>query len=176
MKRWIILGVGAVLTVPILVFLAIGLGNDPQAIDSPLIGKPAPPFALQDIHGNTVRLEDYRGTPLLINFWATWCQPCIAEHDSFRKASSLLGNRVKFLGVIYQDELSIVRRFQSTRGVWGPTLIDPDSRMAIAYGVYGVPESYLINGEGMIIDKITSPLMTENHVFGWLDQHGLFPR
>ncbi len=174
MKRLVILSVGAVVTVPLLVFLAIGLQHDPRSIESPLIGKPAPPFALRDLDGNRVRLEDFRGRPVLVNFWATWCQPCMAEHGSFQEASRTLGDRVELLGVIYQDQPSMIRRFLAQRGEWGTTLIDPESKVAIAYGVYGVPESYLIDGDGVIVDKLTSPLVTANHVYGWLDQqHGL---
>ena len=172
-KRTIILLVGGLVTVPLLLFLAIGLGHDPNVIASPLIGKPAPAFSLQDLDGNVVTLGDLKGTPVLMNFWATWCVPCIAEHESFRTATGHLGDRVKFLGVVYQDEVSQIRRFLSQRGSWGPTLVDPASKVAIAYGVYGVPESYLIDPDGIIVDKIASPLMTANHVLGWLDKHGL---
>lgn len=171
--RTLVLVVGGLVIVPMVVFLAIGLGHDPHVIDSPLIGKPAPAFALADLDGNTVSLEDLKGTPVLMNFWATWCVPCMAEHESFRGATRILGDRVKFVGVVYQDEPSLIRRFLAQRGSWGPTLVDPASKVAISYGVYGVPESYLIDRDGVIVDKIASPLMTTNHVLGWLDKHGL---
>lgn len=173
MKRWFILGGGVILTAGLLVFLAIGLTNDPRSIESPLIGKPAPPFALQDLKGQELSLQDLKGKTVLINFWATWCVPCIAEHEAFREAKRMLGDRLEMVGVVYQDDPARIRQLQARRGTWGRTLIDPGSRMAISYGVYGVPESYLISADGMIIDKIASPLMTANHVYGWLDQHGL---
>lgn len=173
MNRWLILGVGGVLTISMVVFLAIGLTNDPRSINSPLIGKPAPPFALQDLSGQTLSLEDLRGKTVLVNFWATWCVPCISEHEAFREAKSMLGDRLEMVGVVYQDDTERVRQLQAERGTWGRTLLDPGSKMAIAYGVYGVPESYLIGADGVIIDKIAAPLMTANHVYGWLDQHKL---
>jgi len=171
--RVLVLAVGALLTIPVIVFLAIGLRHDPHQIDSPLIGKPAPPFALADLEGNVVRLEDLRGTPVLLNFWATYCVPCVAEHKTFMTGERVLGERLRLLGVIYHDETSLIRRFLEQRGEWGRTLVDPGSQVAIAYGVYGVPETYLIDAEGIVIDKITWPLVTPEHLFAWLGQHGL---
>ena len=166
---------GALLTLPMLVFLAIGLQNDPRQIDSPLIGKPAPPFALQDLDGNLVSLEDLRGRPVLLNFWATYCVPCIAEHGTFQAATRRLGEEVVFLGVIYHDDTALIRQFLAQRGTWGRTLEDPDAQVAIAYGVYGVPETFLIDREGIIVDKLTAPLMETNQLFGWLNKYGLLP-
>jgi cytochrome c biogenesis protein CcmG/thiol:disulfide interchange protein DsbE len=157
--RVLVLAVGALLTIPVIVFLAIGLRHDPHQIDSPLIGKPAPPFALADLEGNVVRLEDLRGTPVLLNFWATYCVPCVAEHKTFMTGERVLGERLRLL--------------LEQRGEWGRTLVDPGSQVAIAYGVYGVPETYLIDAEGIVIDKITWPLVTPEHLFAWLGQHGL---
>lgn len=177
MKRrlWIVV-IGSVLTIPVLVFLAIGLRHDPHQIDSPLIGKPAPPFALEDLEGNLVRLADLRGTPVLLNFWATWCVPCMAEHQTFMSGQRMLDGRLELVGVIYHDETSLIRRFLAQRGSWGPTLIDPGSKVAIAYGVYGVPETYLIDAEGVVVDKVAAPLVTPDHLFGWLDKNGLLQR
>ncbi len=166
---------GALLTLPMLVFLAIGLQHDPRQIDSPLIGQPAPQFALQDLDGQRVSLEDLRGRPVLLNFWATYCVPCVAEHGTFQAATRRLGDEVVFLGVIYHDETALIRRFLERRGTWGQTLVDPEAQVAIAYGVYGVPETYLIDREGVIVDKLTAPLMNTNQLFGWLNKHGLLP-
>ena len=172
-RRTLVLVVGGLLTVPVIVFLAIGLGHDPHQIDSPLIGKPAPPFALEDLDGNVVRLADLRGTPVLLNFWATWCVPCMAEHQTFKTGEGMLGDRLRFFGVIYHDETPLIRRFIAQRGQWGRQLIDPDSQVAIAYGVYGVPETYLIDAEGVVVDKIAYPLTSPEYLFAWLNQHGM---
>ena len=174
MNRTVLI-VGAVLTLPMLVFLAIGLQNDPRQIDSPLIGKKAPPFALMDLDGQRVSLEELRGRPVLLNFWATYCVPCVAEHGTFQAATRRLGDEVVFLGVIYHDETALIRRFLAQRGSWGRTLVDPEAQVAIAYGVYGVPETFLIDREGVIVDKTTAPLMRTDQLFGWLNKHGLLP-
>jgi len=151
----IVLLVGALLVVPLLVFLAIGFRFDPRAIDSPLIGQPAPLFELADLDGDVVSLADLRGTPVVINFWATWCQPCIVEHPVLQAEARRWEGRVRFLGVIYQDQPEPIRSFLARRGTWGPALVDPGSRVAIAYGVYGAPETFVIDPEGRIVDKIT---------------------
>ena len=161
---------GAVLIVPLLFFLAIGLRHDPNVIESPLIGGPAPPFSLTDIDGRTVRMEELRGKPVVINFWATWCRPCLAEHPIFLAAARRYQDRVTFLGVIYQDEPEPIRRYVGRRGAWGATLIDPDSRVAIAYGVYGVPETYIVDSQGVVAEKITGPVVDSDAFFHTLEE------
>lgn len=155
MNRWVLV-VGAVVVVPLLVFLAMGFRFDPRAIDSPLVGKPAPSFVLTDMDGNRFDLEELRGTPVVLNFWASWCQPCIVEHPVLRAAAQRYQGRVHFLGVIYQDEPANIRRFLARYGAWGPSLVDPGGKVAIAYGVYGAPETFFISPDGVIVEKVTS--------------------
>lgn len=151
----IVLVAGALLVTPLLIFLALGFRSDPNQLDSPLVGQPAPRFALADLDGRVQRLADLRGQPVVINFWATWCQPCVVEHPTLLAGARHYENRVTFLGVVYQDKPDLIRRFVSERGAWGPSLIDDDSKVAIAYGVYGAPETFILDGEGVIVDKIT---------------------
>lgn len=164
-----VLIVGGVLIVPLLVFLGWGFKFDPRKIDSPLIGKPAPPFSLVDLDGKTVKLEALRGRPVVLNFWATWCQPCILEHPVFEAGARRFGDQVAFLGVVYQDDPLRIRSFQAQNGSWGLTLVDPGSSVAIAYGVYGVPETYLIDAEGVIVEKYAYPLMDARPFFARLE-------
>jgi cytochrome c biogenesis protein CcmG/thiol:disulfide interchange protein DsbE len=151
-----VLVVGGVIVTALLIFLALGLGKDPRRIESPLVGKEAPLFTLRDLDGNTYDLEQLRGKPVLINFWATWCQPCIYEHPILIEAAKRYEGRVHFLGVIYNDTPDLIRRFVAQRGAWGPTLIDPGTQVAIAYGVYGAPETFIIDPNGLIVEKVTS--------------------
>ena len=145
---------GALLVLPLLIFLGLSLGKDPRAIDSPLVGKAAPGFTLVDLDGAIRRLADSRGKPVVINFWATWCQPCIVEHGTFREAARRYAGQVDFLGIVYQDEPEQIRRFLTARGSWGPALIDPGSEVAIAYGVYGAPETFFIDPEGTVVERV----------------------
>lgn len=149
--------VGAAIVLPLLVVLAVSLRFDPQVIPSPLVGTEAPVFELESLDGERVRLADLRGQPVLINFWATWCQPCIAEHPVLVDGARRYRGRARFLGVIYQDEPDLIERFLAARGSWGSTLIDPGSKVAISYGVYGAPETFILDKTGVIVEKITGP-------------------
>lgn len=146
--------VGALVAIPLLVFLAMGFNFDPHYIDSPLVGKPAPRFSLVDLDGNLVRLEDLLGQPVVINFWATYCVPCIYEHGTLQAAARRHEGEVHFIGVIYQDDPRLIRRFLEERGTWGPSLIDEGGEVAMAYGVYGPPETFFIDRDGIIAEKV----------------------
>jgi cytochrome c biogenesis protein CcmG/thiol:disulfide interchange protein DsbE len=154
MNRKVLLG-GLLVSVPLLVFLALGFRSNPNEIESPLLGKPAPVFQLRDLDNQVVDLRRFAGRPVVLNFWATWCVPCVAEHGTFRMAASRYGERVTFLGVVYQDEAPAIRSFLQRYGSWGPTLLDPEVAVAIAYGVYGVPETFVIDPRGTIARKFT---------------------
>ena len=145
---------GALLVVPLLIFLALAFGNDPNSIESPLIGKAVPQFALEDIDGRVHRLADSRGRPVVINFWATWCQPCVVEHPILLDAARRYSGRADFIGIVYQDEPALIRRFLQQRGAWGPSLVDPGSEVAIAYGVYGAPETFFLDGDGKLVERV----------------------
>ena len=157
MNRKVLL-IGTLIVVPLLVFLALSFGKDPRAIDSPLIDAPAPRFALQDLDGQQLSLDELRGQPVMINFWATWCQPCIAEHPVLQAIARRYEGRAHFVGIIYQDEPELIRRFIAQRGGWGRTLLDPEGDTAIAYGVYGAPETFFIDAGGTVVRKVTGPM------------------
>ncbi|MDX1643699.1 MAG: redoxin domain-containing protein [Thermoanaerobaculia bacterium] len=151
----VVLVVGLLIVVPLLIFLAIGFRFDPRTIESPLVGKPAPEFSLVDLDGRPVALDDLLGRPVVINFWATWCQTCIVEHPILLQAARSYEGRAHFVGIVYQDEPEPIRRFVERRGAWGPSLLDPSSRVAIAYGVYGAPETFILDSEGRVVRKVT---------------------
>ncbi len=145
---------GALFVVPLLIFLAISFRYDPRAIDSPLIGRPAPTFTLASLDGSVHRLADSKGRPVVINFWATWCQPCIVEHPILQAGARRYSGRVDFVGIVYQDDPDLIRRFIAERGAWGPALLDPGSKVAIAYGVYGAPETFFLDANGTVVEKV----------------------
>ncbi len=155
-----VLVVGGLLVVPLMSFLALSFRLDPRIIDSPLIGKPAPSFELLDLDGVSVSLGTNADQPVVLNFWATWCQPCVAEHPVLVATARRYSGRVRFLGVIYQDDPDLIRAFVKKRGTWGPSLVDSRSEVAVAYGVYGAPETFFIDSKGTIVEKITGPLGT----------------
>ena len=157
MNRKVLL-VGTAIVVPLLVFLALSFGKDPRAIDSPLLDAPAPGFDLLDLDGQRVSMAELRGKPVMINFWATWCRPCIVEHPVLQAAARRYEGRAHFIGIIYNDETENIRRFIARRGGWGHTLVDPDGETAIAYGVYGAPETFFIDSGGTVVRKVTGPM------------------
>jgi len=117
----------------------------------PLVGKPAPAIELQDDRGRTVRLSDYAGRPVIVNFWASWCTPCRGEFPLLRDARAAhTEDGLEILGVVYKDSASSARSFMSQEGAGWPMLLDPDGHVAAAYGVLGIPQSFWIDGSGIV--------------------------
>ncbi len=150
---------GIAVTAPLVLVLALGFQNDPHQIDSPLIGKTAPDFTLSPIDGTApVRLSEQRGQPAVVNFWATWCVPCKTEHRTLVAVARRMQGKVRFFGVVYQDEPTKIQAWLDKMGNAYPQLLDTGSKAAIAYGVYGVPETYIVDGNGVVTYKFTGPV------------------
>jgi cytochrome c biogenesis protein CcmG/thiol:disulfide interchange protein DsbE len=157
-----VLIIGIVIVAAIVFVLFAGLGKDPAHIDSPLVGRPAPPFALKAVGtGETIDLDTLRGKPVVINFWATWCGPCYEEHPTLVANARNLQPEVQFIGVVFNDTDDKIMRFLAERGSAYPTLLDANGKTAIAYGVGGVPETFFLNPKGTIVAKFEGPLTTE---------------
>jgi len=162
MNRVVILAAGILITIVLVVILATGLGKDPQHIESPLIGKQAPDFALQAVGTHqTVDLAQFRGRPLVVNFWATWCRPCYEEHPVLVSSAQMMQGQVQFLGVVFQDKEEKIQQFLNDRGSAYPTLVDQAGKTAIAYGVGGVPETFFLNKDGKVVAKFEGPIDPE---------------
>jgi cytochrome c biogenesis protein CcmG/thiol:disulfide interchange protein DsbE len=162
MNRTVLI-IGLLIVAAVVAILFLGLGKDPQYIESPLIGHPAPAFALKAVGtGETIDLSQYRGKPVIVNFWATWCRPCWDEHPVLTQTSQLLGNQVQFVGVVFQDDESKIKNFLQQRGWAYPTLVDQAGKTAIAYGVGGVPETYFLDKNGVIVAKFAGPMSADD--------------
>ena len=159
MNRTVLI-IGILIVAAVVFVLFAGLGKDPAHIDSPLVGRPAPPFALKAVgSGELLDIEKLRGRPVILNFWATWCGPCYEEHPTLvANARNLPG--VQFVGVVFNDDEDKIMRFLAERGTAYPTLLDANGKTAIAYGVGGVPETFFINPAGTIVAKYAGPLST----------------
>lgn len=154
-----VLIVGLLIAVAVIGVLFLGLGKNPNEIKTPLIGKPAPAFALKEVGtGNTVGLEQFRGKPVVLNFWATWCGPCYEEHPVLVATARQMGPNVQFLGVVFQDTEDKIMQFLRERGSAYPTVVDDAGKTAIAYGVGGVPETFFLDGNGTIVAKFSGPI------------------
>jgi cytochrome c biogenesis protein CcmG/thiol:disulfide interchange protein DsbE len=153
-----VLAVGLLLTLPLVGVLMAGLGRD-LTVRSPLVGRAAPAFALRPVGGGaTVGTAELRGRPAVVNFWATWCVPCYQEHGVLTRAARALDGQVHFVGVVYQDSEENVQRFAKEHGDAYPSLVDEGGRTAIAYGIFGVPETYFLDAAGTIVSKYVGPL------------------
>jgi cytochrome c biogenesis protein CcmG/thiol:disulfide interchange protein DsbE len=158
MRRWnklFSLLVAASGLASVLLLLAYGLGTDPRAIPSPLIGREAPPFSLPLFDGGTLRLTDLRGNVVVLNFWASWCYPaCWNEAPRLQAVWEQYRDQgVMLVGVNYQDREADARAFIERFGKTFPSGPDAGSRIAIDYGVYGVPETFFIDRQGRIAHK-----------------------
>lgn len=156
MKRFLIpLGIFIVLVG----FLAIGLKLDPREVPSPLIGKPAPDFRLSLLSDPAKPLSpaDLRGQVWLFNVWASWCVSCREEHPVLLDLSKR--GIVPIYGMDYKDQpgdaQAVLDRFGNP---YVETVVDLDGRTGIDYGVYGVPETYVIDKNGIIRYKHTGPV------------------
>lgn len=139
--------------------LAYGFTTDPRAIPSTMVGKAAPDFSLTLFDGRTVKLSDFRGKVVFLNFWASWCPPCREEAPLLEAAwHGYKSQGVVFLGVDIQDTDEEARRFIQAFGITYPNGRDPKNRIAIDYGVYGIPETYFIDPNGRITAKYIGAL------------------
>ncbi len=155
----------------LLAFFAVGLRHDPRILPSPLVGKPAPAFSLPELSfpqpEATAATQpplrsnaDFLGKPLLVNFFASWCAGCQIEHPflmSLAKAGA-----VTLVGIDYKDAEADVRQWLGSRGnPYGPVLTDLDGRAGIDWGVYGVPETFVVAADGRVLHKHVGALTPE---------------
>lgn len=163
-------------------FLAVGLNLNPREVPSPLIDKPAPAFSLPivEVSGKSIARDELKGQVWLLNVWASWCVSCRAEHPVLVELAKQ--NVVPIYGLNYKevrgdggldvrqmapaDELALARsrasQWLKERGnPYAASLLDLDGRVGIDYGVYGVPETFLIDKEGIIRYKHIGPVTSD---------------
>jgi cytochrome c biogenesis protein CcmG/thiol:disulfide interchange protein DsbE len=151
--------------VPLLVFLGIamflfrGLGMDPRKVPSPLVDKPAPQFQLPELGepAKTVSHDDFRGKVSLLNVWATWCVSCRAEHRVLMQLAKQKG--VDIYGLNYKDTRAEALQWLKVYGdPYVANAFDADGRVGIDWGVYGTPETFVIDRNGTIRYKHIGPI------------------
>ncbi len=160
--NWKVLGVGATLVVPLVAILASSFGRNPQKVSNALEGRQTTPFVLETIDGQSFDSAALSGRPAVINFWATWCGPCRDEHPQLKRAAEAYAPQgVQFVGVLYRDETEKAQRYLAAAGAPYPNLVDPDQVVAIDYGVVGVPETFVLDSDGRVVQKLTGPVTAE---------------
>ena len=161
MNRFLVpLGVFALLAI----VLAIGIRHSPDKgiIVSPLLGKPAPQFSLPALLDpqRTVRSQDLKGHWYLLNVWGTWCTECRAEHEMLLKVKA--SGAVPLIGLDWKDNDAQAQAWLTQLGnPYESIAVDRSGRAAIDWGVYGAPETFLIDKHGVIRDKVIGPLTPE---------------
>ena len=149
---------------PIIALLAFGIKRAPFAkiVPTPLAGGPAPDFTLSTLDGDSLRLSALRGQVVVLNFWASWCIPCLQEHPLLVAADERWRDQgVRIVGVVYQDTPTNARDWLRERGGTWRHVLDPRSRLSIEYGLFGVPETYFIDRRGIIAYKHIGPLSAD---------------
>ena len=154
--RSAVIGGVVVLTLAVLVYLFATAPTDPDREGSnPLVGKSAPAIESTDSTGRAFHLADYRNRWLLVNFFATWCTPCKVEHPqlvAFNREHSASGD-ASIVSVAYDDEPSAVSDFFSQNGGDWPVIASGAGNFSLQYGVVKLPESYLIDPQGIVVHK-----------------------
>lgn len=144
-------------------FLYVGLGLNPHEVPSPLIGKPAPAFVLPQLHDPSKQFssQDMKGKVWLLNFWASWCAACRDEHPIFMALAQQ--NIVPIYGVDYKDKRENGQAWLRSGGdPYVLSVSDMEGRIGIDYGVYGVPETYVIDKQGVIRYKQIGAVTAQN--------------
>ncbi|MEZ5541589.1 MAG: DsbE family thiol:disulfide interchange protein [Pseudomonadota bacterium] len=166
--------------VPLLVFvllaglLYVGLGLDPKIVPSPLIGKPMPTFALPRLDDPAVTITDadLKGKPSILNVWATWCTSCRAEHETL--VAFARTGKVAIYGLNYKDNRADAQRWLRQLGnPYVANAFDEHGRTGIDWGVYGAPETFIMDKDGIIRHKHIGPLtdaVLANEILPLLDK------
>ena len=144
-------------------FLGVGLTRDPREVPSPLVGKPAPAFDLERLHESGTRLStaDMKGRVWLLNVWASWCVSCRAEHPLLMQLAK--ANVVPVIGLDYKAKPDDGRGWLAEHGnPYALSVIDQDGRAGIDWGVYGVPETFVVDKQGVIRFKQIGPVTVES--------------
>ncbi len=151
-------GVILIIIIAIAVAALIFLPDEKSYKAVAAVGKPAPEFELKDANGDLWRLSDLRGKVVFINFWATWCTVCKAEMSYKAKLyKKMQGKPFQMLGILFRDNPRNLVDYFKEITVSAPTLISPDNEAARLYGITGVPETFIIDKEGIVREKIVGP-------------------
>lgn len=155
--KWAAFGIAGIAVV-FSVVLASRFGSDPGLVESPLLGQPAPELEMEMLDGSgPFNTDELNGSIAVINFFASWCLECRAEHADLVATSDAFADRgVQFVQISYQEDPQASLEFLEEAGTSEATLYlsDPDSRAAIAYGVFGIPETFFIDETGEVVGKI----------------------
>lgn len=168
-RRWIGVAVLVVAAGAVAAVFGVGFGRDPSVVRSVLINRPAPPLRGVTLDGARLDLTSYRGKVVLVNIWASWCAACRAEHPVLAATQrTYAADGLQIIGVDMSDKLTDARRFLAQMGGAAyPSVRDPNAQLAISWGTFAVPETYLLDRHGIIVEKAVgavTPAWVQAHV------------
>lgn len=152
----------------VVVLVVLGIATYKKA-DVPQVGERVPDFNAELLGDEgSLALSDLRGTPVVINFWASWCGPCEDEAPLFKRAHETYGDRIAFLGVDIKDARTDALEFVSRHGLEYPSVRDETREIYAAYGLTGQPETFFVDAEGILVEHVAGPV-DEAQLFDTLD-------
>lgn len=152
-RVWWAVGIGAVVALAVVLAVINTGGEEP--------GDPAPDIALPNFDGETVRLSNFRGQPLVVNYWASWCAPCLAEMPGFERVYQQRHGEVAFLGINLADDEWAAEAVRERTGITYPVARDADGSSFEAFGAFGMPTTVFISPNGGIVELYTGELSAE---------------
>lgn len=158
-RRLVVAAVMLAAVALVMVLVTTRIAATPGGIRTAVLGVSAPDFDLETLGGDRLSFLSLRGSPVVVNFWASWCVPCREEAGLLNAAVARYGPTVKFVGVIYEDSPENARRFVAEYGQTYPAVLDPDGRTAIDYAVIGIPETFFIDADGVITSRQIGTLL-----------------
>jgi peroxiredoxin len=181
-KHLLMLAAGILVGLGLGLFILVGFGRLEMnrsseggrggAISAPIVGSRAPDFTLQTLEGDTVRLSDLEGRAVLINFWATWCEPCKIEMPFFQARYDQYWPQFEVLAVNYAEQEDTVRRYVEAEGLTFTILLDRSAQVVRQYQVRGYPTTVLVDQEG-IIQVYHIGIVTQRQLDGYLKAVGV---
>jgi cytochrome c biogenesis protein CcmG/thiol:disulfide interchange protein DsbE len=151
---WIAAGVIGLVVLGLLGYALIGVTTDP-----PTVGNPVPDFQLTALDGSPMNLSEQQGKPVVVNFFASWCAPCREEAAALETTWRAYKDRgVQFFGIAYKDADSKAQAFLDEFNVSYPSTVDPSNRTARSYGLTGVPETFVIDQQGLLVRHFLGPI------------------
>jgi thiol-disulfide isomerase/thioredoxin len=179
-KGSLVLGAGLLIGIGLGMAILYGLGYGEtyrgkpadQGFRGVLVGSPAPDFELLNLQGAAVRLSDLRSKPVLINFWATWCAPCVLEMPNIQKYYERYPGEFYVLAVNAGEDERKVETFAEDIGITFEILLDPGTELNDIYSLRGYPSSFFVDKDG-IIQAVHVGMMTEDQIAGYLRELGV---